>query len=137
MSPFHLAFPTTDLLATRRFFTEVIGCEVGREADRWIDFNFQGHQISAHKVDVATVHQGCDVDGRRVPPFHFGLVLDRDQWQATRERLENANAEFLIEPTIRFEGKPGEQATMFVKEPGGNVLEFKSMRDPKLLFAAQ
>ena len=137
MSPFHLAFPTTDLAATRSFFTNVIGCQVGRETDRWVDFNFQGHQISAHKVDVATTHERCEVDGRRVPPFHFGLVLDRDQWQATRERLEEANAEFLIEPTIRFKGKPGEQATMFVKEPGGNVLEFKSMRDPNLLFAEQ
>lgn len=138
MPPFHLAFPVHDLDAARRFYADLLGCGVGRESGRWIDFDFHGHQITAHLVDAPrdrTVHN--PVDGQQVPARHFGLVLDWNEWQALAERLRQAETEFLIEPHVRFSGEPGEQATFFITDPSGNALEFKSFKDPSRMFARQ
>ena len=75
------------------------------------------------------------VDGHDVPVPHFGAVLDMAAWEALAERLKAAGTEFVIEPTIRFRGQPGEQATMFFLDPSGNALEIKAMADPANLFA--
>jgi extradiol dioxygenase family protein len=134
--PFHLAFPVTDLEATRRFFVEVFGCGVGREAERWIDFDFFGHQISAHLVDVGLLATPTnEVDGDGVPVRHFGAILPWDDWHALADRLRAAGTEFLIAPRIRFVGEVGEQATFFVTDPSGNAIELKSFRDPSRVFA--
>lgn len=134
--PFHLAFPVTDLEATRAFYTGLLGCVVGREDARWIDFDFFGHQISAHLVDLAPEPGPTnEVDGKAVPVRHFGAVLDWDGWLALAERLRGADIVFLIEPHIRFAGQVGEQATLFIQDPSGNGLEFKAFKDPQRLFA--
>ncbi|MEM7245960.1 MAG: VOC family protein [Acidobacteriota bacterium] len=133
--PFHLAFPVPDLEPTRRFFVERLGCRVGRRAERWIDFDFRGHQLTAHLIDAETEPATNPVDGRQVPARHFGLVLPWGEWEALARRFETSGERFLIEPTVRFPGAVGEQGTFFVKEPGGNVLEFKSFRDEQCLFA--
>lgn len=136
MPPFHLAFPVSDLEATRRFYVELLGCKVGREAERWIDFDFFGHQISAHlRPDEVTAAQRNEVDGDQVPVRHFGAILDWDAWHAMAERLRAAGVDFVIEPHVRFEGQVGEQATMFFTDPSGNALEFKSFRDMSQVFA--
>jgi len=75
------------------------------------------------------------VDGHKVPVRHFGAVLEWSKWHRLAERLRKEGVEFVIEPYIRFEGKPGEQATMFLLDPSGNALEFKSFKDPDQLFA--
>jgi uncharacterized protein len=135
-SPFHLAFPVTDLEATRRFYAGMLGCRVGREAERWIDFDFFGHQISAHLVDGAEGPPPTNpVDGKDVPVRHFGAILEWGAWHALVDRLREAGARFLIEPHIRFVGEPGEQATLFVVDPSGHALEFKSFRDMGRIFA--
>ena len=59
-----------------------------------------------------------------------------DECRAMSRRLEAAGVEFIIPPTIRFAGEPGEQATMFLLDPAGNALEFKAMADPGNLFAS-
>ncbi len=134
--PFHLAFPVADLEATRRFYVDVLGCGVGREADRWIDFDFFGHQISAHLVDDPEAAAPTNVvDGDNIPVRHFGAVLAWDAWHALRDRLQQTGVSFLVEPHIRFRGEPGEQATLFVTDPTGNALEFKSFKDIARLFA--
>ena len=135
MPPFHLAFPVNDLAAARQFYGEVMGCPEGRSSDHWIDFDFHGHQIVAHLSDEAGDRAANAVDGHDVPVPHFGLVLGMDEWRELADRLEKAGTEFVIEPTIRFEGQPGEQATMFLRDPAGNALEFKAMADPSHLFA--
>ena len=136
LSPFHLAFPVRDLDATRSFFVDLLGCREGRSAERWIDFDFHGHQISAHLKDGAEhVAASNPVDGHKVPVPHFGLVLPWDTWQALADKLQAAKTEFVIEPYVRFEGEPGEQGTFFVRDPSGNVLEFKTFRDLSSLFA--
>jgi extradiol dioxygenase family protein len=75
------------------------------------------------------------VDGEDVPVPHFGLVLPMEEWKQLAHRLQSAGTDFVIQPTIRFEGQPGEQATMFLLDPAGNALEFKAMADPANLFA--
>lgn len=136
MPPFHLAFPVTDLEATRRFYVEVLGCRVGREDTRWIDFDFRGHQLSAHLVDAdAAAAETNPVDGDDVPVRHFGAVLPWEEWHAMADRLRAAGASFLIAPRIRFAGQVGEQATFFLRDPAGNAIELKSFRDPGRLFA--
>ena len=134
--PFHLAFPVDDLAAARRFYGDLLGCPEGRSSERWIDFDLHGHQIVAHLAPDATPRRASNsVDGEDVPVPHFGLVLPMEQWKALAERLRSAGVEFVIEPTVRFEGQAGEQATMFLLDPAGNALEFKAMADPGKLFA--
>jgi len=137
MPPFHLAFPVTDLAATERFYVELLGCRVGRRDLRWIDFDFFGHQISAHLVDASEAVDANEVDGDQVPVRHFGAVLPWDAWEAMAGKLEAAGVAFLIAPRVRFEGQPGEQGTFFVRDPSGNALELKSFRDPADLFRAE
>ena len=136
LPPFHLAFPVDDLAAARRFYGELLGCPEGRSAEQWVDFDLYGHQIVAHFAPEAVrLRAGNRVDGEDVPVPHFGIVLTMDQWKALASRLERAGLDFVIAPTVRFEGEPGEQATMFLLDPAGNALEFKAMANPANLFA--
>jgi hypothetical protein len=135
MRPFHLAFPVRDLAEARAFYGRVLGCPEGRSSDRWVDFDFFGHQIVAHLSGGAGGDPTHDVDGVQVPVRHFGVVLPWEEFPAMERRLRERGVPFLIEPRIRFRGKPGEQATMFVRDPSGNALEFKAFRDPARLFA--
>jgi extradiol dioxygenase family protein len=138
LPPFHLAFPVDDLAAARAFYGGTLGCPEGRSAAEWIDFDLYGHQIVAHLAPGAVRKRATNpVDGEDVPVPHFGVVLPMDDWKALAERLEGADVEFVIAPTVRFAGQPGEQATMFLLDPAGNALEFKAMADPAMLFAAR
>jgi extradiol dioxygenase family protein len=135
-TPFHLAFAVTDIDATREFYVNKLGCKMGRSAERWIDFNFFGHQISAHLVDGAlSPAETNPVDGENVPSRHFGAILEWHDWHSMKDRLVAENTEFIIEPTTRFAGEVGEQATMFFRDPSGNALEFKTFRDSAMIFA--
>ncbi|HKX92915.1 MAG TPA: VOC family protein [Sphingomicrobium sp.] len=136
LPPFHVAFPVDDLAAARAFYGGLLGCREGRSADHWVDFDFYGHQIVAHLATGLVGRRAVNsVDGDDVPVPHFGLVLAMDEWRALADRLESAGVDFVIRPTVRFEGEPGEQATMFLLDPAGNALEFKAMADPERLFA--
>jgi len=136
LPPFHLAFPVDDLEKADHFYSEVLGCVKGRSSDRWIDFNFFGHQLVAHLSPEETGNGATnEVDGCKVPIKHFGAILEWGQWERLAERLKQQNIKFIIEPYIRFEGKPGEQATMFFLDPSGNALEFKAFKDQSQIFA--
>ena len=136
LPPFHLAFPVDDLADARRFYGDLLGCPEGRSADHWVDFDLHGHQIVSHLAPAAIRARATNpVDGDDVPVPHFGLVLEMKQWRALAARLQDAGTKFVIEPTVRFEGQPVEQATMFLLDPSGNALEFKAMADPAKLFA--
>ena len=138
LPPFHLAFPVHDLDAARAFYGGLLGCPEGRSSERWVDFDFFGHQIVAH-LDPALAQRGHSnpVDGHDVPVPHFGAVLPMEQWQAIADRLAAAGTEFVVAPTVRFRGLAGEQATMFLLDPSGNALEMKAMADSANLFAKQ
>lgn len=133
---FHLAFPVDDLAAARTFYVDLLGCGVGRSSDHWIDFDLAGHQVVAHLDPAACGGHGAGpVDGDAVPTRHFGLILPWSEWEALAERLRGAGQAFLIEPRVRWRGRPGEQGTFFVRDPAGNALEFKTFRDPAAVFA--
>ncbi len=136
LSPFHIAFPVDDLEAARAFYGGVLGCREGRSAESWIDFDLYGHQIVAHRIEGAgrPVSGRNPVDGDQVPVPHFGVVLDMAAWRTLAERVKAARVAFVIEPHVRFEGQPGEQATMFFLDPAGNALEFKAFADRSRLF---
>jgi extradiol dioxygenase family protein len=136
LPPFHLAFPVDDLDAARHFYGELLGCAEGRSAGHWVDFDLHGHQIVAHLApDAVRARATNPVDDEHVPVPHFGVVLPMMEWKQLAERLQAAGTRFVIEPTVRFEGQAGEQATMFFLDPAGNALEFKAMADPAKLFA--
>lgn len=133
---FHLAFPVRDLAEARRFYGGVIGCPEGRSSALWVDFDFFGHQIVAHLAPDEIGHRATSaVDGEDVPVRHFGVILTMDAWRALADRLTKAGVTFLIEPRIRFQGQPGEQATLFFLDPSGNALEFKAFADDAMVFA--
>ena len=136
LRPFHLAFPVDDLAAARAFYGGAMGCREGRSSDEWIDFDFYGHQIVAHLAPGNAGDRGSNhVDGHGVPVPHFGIVLKMEDWQDLAERLTAAGTHFVIEPTIRFKGQPGEQATMFFRDPAGNAIEMKAFENLDSLFA--
>ncbi|QUX96726.1 dioxygenase [Marinomonas sp. CT5] len=126
---FHYAFHVTSLEETRAFYTQILGCAEGRSSDTWIDFDFYGHQLSLHLgVPAQTTNTGR-VGDHLVPMPHFGLILALDDWQKVAKRLTEANVVFDLAPSVRFEGLPGEQWTMFFKDPSGNAIELKGFKD--------
>ncbi len=135
MPPFHLAFPVHDLVAARQFYGGLLGCSEGRSSEHWIDFDFFGHQIVAHLApDECAPAATSEVDQKSVPVRHFGLVLDMTTWRVMAERLKG-EVIFIIDPYTRFQGEPGEQATMFFTDPSGNAIELKAFADMGHLFA--
>jgi extradiol dioxygenase family protein len=136
IQPFHLAIPVKNLELCRTFYRDIIQCVEGRSDTHWVDFNFFGHQLVIHQKDNFIPQQISNpVDGQDVPVPHFGVVLCMNEWRKLSERLKKNGTKFIIEPTIRFKGKPGEQATLFFKDPEGNALEFKAFKDLGQLFA--
>ena len=132
LQPFHLAVGVHDLVAAREFYGGLLGCTEGRSSQRWVDFNFFGHQFVVHVDDTKdgcgpTVDASNAVDGHAVPVPHFGVVLQWPTWQCLADKLKAANVEFVIEPYIRFEGEVGEQATMFLYDPSGNGIGVQSV----------
>jgi uncharacterized protein len=138
LAPFHLAVPVYDLEKCRHFYREIIGCSEGRSSDKWVDFNFFGHQLVIHQVpptEKTTDSPTNPVDGKNVPVPHFGVVLKWGDWENLAARLTAQNIHFIIEPHLRFQGEIGEQATLFFVDPDGNTLEFKAFKDLSQLFA--
>lgn len=134
---FHLAFSVTDIAATRDFYVGLLGCGEGRSDERWLDFDMFGHQVVAHLGAAGEDRALNEVDHHSVPVPHFGVILTMDAFWELAERLKAAGTEFVIEPYTRFEGQPGEQATMFFRDPSGNALEFKAFRDDAQVFATE
>lgn len=137
LRPFHLAIPVDNIEKARAFYGDILGLSEGRSSDQWVDWNFFGHQFVTH---LAPEHSGKThhnpVDGHSVPVPHFGVVLTMADWKLLAKRLQAAKVAFDIEPHIRFEGQPGEQATMFFRDHSGNALEFKAFEDLSKLFAS-
>ena len=137
MRPFHFAFFVRDLDTTRRFYAEVLGCREGRSTDGWVDFDFFGSQISAPVTGPVTPTTDAGVvDGVRVPMPHFGALLQWEEFERIAGRIRQARIEFIVEPRVRYPGQPGEQMTMFLRDPSGNALEFKAFRHPEHVFTA-
>ncbi|MFT6972237.1 MAG: extradiol dioxygenase family protein [Roseivirga sp.] len=137
MNPFHLAIPVNDLAICREFYKDVLECSEGRSSEKWVDFNFFGHQLVIHQqphTAIVAKDISNPVDGHNIPIPHFGVVLDWDKWTELSEKLRGRNIDFIIEPYIRFIGEVGEQGTMFFLDPENNALEFKAFKNINQLF---
>ncbi len=135
LRPFHLAISVDDITTNRNFYREVLGCTEGRSSDRWVDFDFFGHQLVIHYKEKSSENGVSNpVDGKKVPIPHFGVVLEMTAFQKLSESLKRQNIDFIIEPYTRFEGESGEQVTMFFSDPSGNALEFKAFKNIDHLF---
>jgi hypothetical protein len=134
MNLFHLAIPVSDLDTANDFYINVLGCSKGRSSTKWMDFNFYGHQLVCHEVKELINKNSNDVDGNNIPVPHFGIILAWDQFHKLSADLQLKNINFIIEPTIRFKGKVGEQAIMFLHDPSGNAIEFKSFKNEEDIF---
>ena len=134
--PFHLAFPVYDLKETEKWYVNILNCKVGRKSDKWIDFNFFGHQISAHLINEDNKENIVrnKVDSEDIPTRHFGIILTMLEWKHLAERLKFMKLTFVVEPYIRFKGQKGEQATMFIKDPSDNYIEFKAFNNDNMIF---
>ena len=136
MNVFHLAYTVNDLDSARSFYGEILGCQEGRSTETWVDFNFFGNQLSLHLGEVVKRSKtSSKVDDISVPIPHFGCVLDWDSFHDLADKLQSAGIQFIIKPTNRFEGMPGEQATMFFEDPFQNALEFKAYQNPSEVFS--
>jgi len=139
LRPFHVAVPVDDLAAAREFYVGLLGCTEGRSAGDWVDFDLYGHQFVCHLRPDAererTRRGSTIVDGHDVPIPHYGVVLGMADWRELAERLTDSGQEFIVEPHIRFRGQPGEQGTLFIRDPAGNALEFKGFDNLDRLFA--
>lgn len=133
-SIFHLAFNVRDLDPARRFYGDTLGCREGRSAPTWVDYDFFGHQISLHLGEpFATASTGL-VGEHRVPMPHFGVILPLPDWQVLAARLASRQVEFVIPPTRRFVGEPGDQWTMFFVDPFGNPIEVKGFESLETVY---
>ena len=132
--PFHLAIPVHDLEKSRDFYKNILGCDEGRSSDHWVDFNLFGHQLVCHYVQESNIKNINPVDGDAVPVPHFGVILDFDQFDSLAHKLKSKKQSFIIDPKIRFAGKPGEQRTMFLQDPCGNAFEFKAFKSLNSIF---
>ena len=135
MRPFHLAMPVANLAKARHFYREILGCPEGRSDQTWVDFDFFGHQLVFHENPNQKIDRFVNpVDEHPVPVPHFGVILEWNDWHDLAQKLKNNNIEFVIEPYVRFKGKPGEQATLFFYDPNGISLEFKSFKHDDMIF---
>lgn len=134
LTPFHLAYNVHDLDQTRVFYGEILGCKEGRSTATWVDFSFFGHQISLHLGEPFKTEATGKVGDHQVLMPHLGVVLQMADWVALAERLKGFGVEFVLEPTLRFKGQPGEQATMFFCDPSGNPIEIKGFKNMEGVF---
>ena len=135
LPPFHLAIPVHDLEKAQDFYGNLLNCQKGRSSSQWIDYNFFGHQLVVHLDKNLNNKSFNTVDGKDIPVPHFGLVLEWQDWESLKEKLETNKTNFIVDPYIRFKGEIGEQATMFLLDPSSNALEFKAFKNIDQLFA--
>ncbi len=133
LRPFHLAIPVSNINKSKTFYIDLLGCNIGRYSETWIDLDFFGHQLVLHESKVVNKVITNDVDSHKVPVPHFGVILNWDDWHLLSKNIKS-KIQFIIEPHIRFKNKVGEQATMFFLDPDQNAIEFKAFKDDSQIF---
>ena len=138
---FHLAIPVEDLDKVIEFYCEILGCTKGnseiKPPNSWCDINFWGNELTLHASSCKQTGERHNVDMGNVSVPHFGVHLDVEEFKSLKEKLLQENVEFVDKPYVRFEGDVLEQETMFIKDPSGNIMEFKTMVNPDALFGEE
>ncbi len=134
-SRFHYAFKVKDIVSTIHFYHHILGCKLGRQTEHWVDFDFFGHQLSAHvSEDIPDLDYCGHVDDLKVPIPHFGCIITEKEFDDLKQRLLSNQIEFIVKPQTRYKGKKGEQQTMFILDFSRNPLEFKSFKKEDEIF---
>ncbi|ALO34870.1 glyoxalase [Colwellia sp. MT41] len=135
---FHLAIPAGDLNLAKNFYCNVLGCKSGNsEKQRWLDIDFWGNELTLHQSEESLPKVRHDVDMGAVLVPHFGIHLPEREFQALKARIEAAGLVYLDPPYRRFIDSEYEQETFFIADPNGNILEMKTMVNPKVLFKVE
>ena len=128
MKPFHLSFVVPDIQAARQFYVDILGCEIGRDTGKWIDILFFGHQLTLHQERQGMTARAID---------HFGPILDKVEWLNVLHALKDNDISFEMDPLIKADGTEEESGKYIVKDPAGNILEFKYYLDFDMTVKAQ
>lgn len=131
---FHLAFATTDLKRIKAFYGGLLGCEEGRSAETWVDYDFFGHQLTIQQVPMVTKTAAAYNPHSHIPSDHWGIVLDLTDWRKMRDKCKKLGVRFFIEPQVVMKGEIGEQRSFFIEDPDGHAIEFKAFEDGESLF---
>ena len=127
---FHLAIPAGNIKTALGFYCDILGCTTGnQEEGRWIDINFWGNELTLHETKSKQFRERHDVDMGKVPVPHFGVHLEPNVFNKIKENLKKNNVQYLDPPYTRFEGKKEQQETFFIKDPHGNILELKTLKN--------
>ncbi len=127
---FHLAIPVMDIEESKEFYCNFLGCDSGNsEEGKWIDINFWGNELTLHQAGHHLESIRHDVDMGKVPVPHFGVHLEPNVFDTIKENLKKNNVQYLDPPYTRFEGKKEQQETFFIKDPHGNILELKTLKN--------
>jgi extradiol dioxygenase family protein len=127
---FHLAIPSHDLKKAEKFYSEGLGCEVGRIKDDRITLDFFGDQVVCHKSSEDEID-----DDPEMYPRHFGVTfVEEDDFDTVIDRARENDLNFFQEPFKRFEGEKDEHRTFFLKDPSNNLLEFKWYKNKSQMY---
>ena len=133
---FHMSLPCLSVTKTKDFYTETIGASLGRMTKNWVDVNLFNNQLTFIKADKFHFNSPNYVfEGKILPSFHFGVIVDVDTWGRIYTKLNEQNLEVVTQTTF-LKDKTGEHLSFFVKDPNDYMLEFKSFKDPKQMFTS-
>ncbi len=124
----HLSLPVTDLVETKRFYVETLGCKVGRERPEFIDIWFFGLQLTLQLQPDEVL----PLEQRGVR--HFGATVSEDELRTLMSRLDASDVEWVSPLHTDYPGTPQEQTKAKVSDPSGNVIELKTYADPAAAF---
>lgn len=132
---FHLALPCSDLGATRDFYSEVVGAQMGRQAETWLDVDLFGNQLTFTQCGPFHFdYKSYRLDGEVLPAFHFGAIVPFGIWEEIRIRANAQGSEPIPWATFRKD-RPGEHLSFFIQDPNGYRVEFKSFKDGREVFS--
>jgi|TARA_R110000787_G_scaffold22588_2_gene65437 extradiol dioxygenase family protein len=134
-APFHLALPCKNLEQTKLFYKDVLGAQIGRTRNNWIDVNLFENQITFTEAGSFNFEfKNYRLGEKILPSFHFGIIIDVDLWGKLYSKLFEMDLEVTTEATF-FENKAGEHLSFFIKDPNGYMIEFKSFKNYGEIFS--
>lgn len=131
---FHMSLPCLSVKTTKSFYFDNIGASLGRKTQNWVDIDLFGHQITFIKAEKFNFSCPNYVfEGKILPSFHFGVIIDEITWNNLYKTLNGKNLELVTQATF-LKDKAGEHSSFFIKDPNDYMLEFKTFKKPIDIF---